>query len=138
MSLALKGYDLSSTEGLVAALTATLHPVTTERARMVPTIMAGIRRLGLDPAQEVAALITLQDALDQVGTGIIAARDLAKLSQELQSAATTPIRQLAQLDVDVDLQAPLFICADGTTAASADGCVLNQNNQERGSESYSG
>lgn len=143
ISSILKGYDVFSAADLNAALSEALSPMTPERARMLPQLMANIRLLGFDEQEEAAALAIMNEALWSAPVDAVSSSELDRLAVALQVAAgAVTDGQSADADINIELTPPEVDCG-GFTASSAFECAIlqrfdNENSTSRGTDGYSG
>jgi hypothetical protein len=131
VSAALKGYDLYSATDLQVALREALLPMTAERARQVPAMMSSVRLLGLGPDASAAAMAVMAEALAGAPTDALSPVERVQLAQSLQTAGRVEANtQLAQVELDVELDAPGIDCGNGTFATSAFVCTILQKQED--------
>ncbi len=144
ISSILKGYDVFSAAELNAALAEALVPMTSERARILPQLMANIRLLGFDQQEEAAALAILNEALWSAPVDAVSSGEMDRLAQALQVAAGAVAgTQAAEADINIELTPPEVDCG-GFAASSEFECQIlqrfdNENvGTSRGTDGYSG
>jgi len=145
MSAALKGYDIFSVTDLQVALREALLPMTAERARQVPAMMASVRLLGLGAEADAAAMAVMAEALEGAAAEALSPAERVQLAQGLQTAGRVDAStQLAQVELEVELDAPGIDCGNGVVASSAFECAIFQKFENenfgggRGVEGYGG